>query len=91
MEGLGPEMERAVFLRGLTRLQAQGMGSSDLSLLLFSTQKLLGVLSDSHSDIAISVLMRNIVNVGHVAPEINLKTLTTGESKVKKKTQHEYL
>lgn len=57
MEGLGPEMERAVFLRG----------SSDLFLLLLNIQKLLGALSDSHSNIAISVLMRNIVNVGNVS------------------------
>lgn len=64
---LGPEMERAVFLRGLMRLKAQGMGSSDLSLLLLNIQKLLSVLSDSHSDIAISVLMRNVVNVGNVS------------------------
>lgn len=50
-------MERAVFLRG----------SSDLFLLLLNIQKLLGALSDSHSNIAISVLMRNIVNVGNVS------------------------
>lgn len=50
-----------------TRSTKSGLGgSSDLSLLLLNIWQLLGVPRDSIPGIAINILMRDIVSVGHV-------------------------